>query len=48
MAREAGIEVLPEEREVVELVDEERRRWRFNLPYVGLESRLLNDIDWEL
>ena len=48
MAREAGIEFLPEEREVVELVDEERRRWRFNLPYVGLESRLLNDIDWEL
>lgn len=48
MAREAGIEVLSEEREVVELLDEEQCRWRFSLPYVGLESRLLKDIDWEL
>jgi len=48
MAREAGIEVLAQEREVVELVDEEARRWRFSLPYVGLESGALKDIDWEL
>jgi predicted RNA-binding Zn ribbon-like protein len=48
MAREAGIEVLSEAREMVELVDEEQRHWRFSLPYVGLESRVLKDIDWEL
>lgn len=48
MAREAGIEVLAEAREVVELVDDEQRHWRFNLPYVGLENRTLKDIDWEL
>ena len=48
MAREAGIEVLSEEREIVELLDENQCRWRFSLPYVGLESRVLKDIDWEL
>ncbi len=48
MARETGIEVLANEREVVELVDEEKRHWRFSLPFVGMESRVLKDIDWEL
>ncbi|MHA7845432.1 DUF3375 domain-containing protein [Serratia sp. D1N4] len=47
MAREAGIEVLDEQRESVELVDDEQRRWRFNLPYTGLENQALRDIDWE-
>jgi predicted RNA-binding Zn ribbon-like protein len=48
MAREAGIEVLDQERETVELVDNEQRRWIFHLPYAGLESEALKDIDWEL
>ncbi|MEN1529368.1 DUF3375 family protein, partial [Pseudomonas aeruginosa] len=48
MAREAGIEVLTEERQLVELVDEDEQRWRFNLPYVGLDHEALKDIDWEL
>lgn len=48
MAREAGIEVLKEERQLVELVDEDEQRWRFNLPYVGLDHEALKDIDWEL
>lgn len=48
MAREAGIEVLAEERQLVELVDEDEQRWRFNLPYVGLDHEALKDIDWEL
>ena len=48
MAREAGIEVLDKEKETVELVDEEQRRWIFHLPYAGLESEALKDIDWEL
>lgn len=48
MAREAGIEVLAEERQLVELVDEDEQRWHFNLPYVGLDHEALKDIDWEL
>lgn len=47
MAREAGIEVLAQERQTVELVDEDERRWRFTLPYVELEAKALKDIDWE-
>ncbi|WP_457295287.1 DUF3375 domain-containing protein [Pseudomonas chlororaphis] len=48
MAREAGIEVLTEERQIVDLLDEDEQRWRFNLPYVGLDHEALKDIDWEL
>ncbi|MBB4817798.1 putative RNA-binding Zn ribbon-like protein [Pseudomonas alcaligenes] len=48
MAREAGIEVLNDEHELVELKGEEQRRWLFRLPYAGLESAALKDIDWEL
>lgn len=48
MAREAGLEILSEQRETVELVDDEQRRWRFDLPYVGLDGVALKDIDWEL
>ncbi len=48
MAREAGIEVLEQERQSVELVDEDDLRWRFNLPFVELDAKTLKDIDWEL
>ncbi len=48
MAREAGVQVLVQERQMVELVDEDDLRWRFNVPYVELESEVLKDIDWEL
>lgn len=48
MAREAGIEIQPQARETLELMDPEQCRWRFNLPVVGLESGPLKDIDWEL
>lgn len=48
MAREAGVEVLTEERQNVELVDQDKQRWRFSLPHVGLEHGALKDIDWEL
>ncbi|WEL53636.1 DUF3375 domain-containing protein [Pseudomonas kermanshahensis] len=48
MAREAGIEVLTQERQTVELIDEDSLRWRFNLPYVELDPGALKDIDWEL
>ncbi len=48
MAREAGVAVAEDEFEDVELVDQDARRWRFRLPYVGLESDALNNIEWEL
>jgi hypothetical protein len=48
MARKAGIPVDEERVEEVELEDDEKRRWRFRLPYAGLESDALNGIDWEL
>jgi hypothetical protein len=48
MAREAGIEIVEEQRETIELEDEEQRRWRFHLPVAGLESSALKDINWEL
>lgn len=48
MAREAGIPVDEECVEEVELEDDQKRRWRFRLPYAGLESDALNGIDWEL
>lgn len=48
MAREAGIPVLEDQHEEIELVDDEQRRWRFRLPYAGLDSEALNGIDWEL
>lgn len=48
MAREAGIAITPQARETLELMDPEQRRWRFDLPVVGLESGPLKDIDWEL
>jgi hypothetical protein len=48
MAREAGIPVARDRFEDVELTDEESRRWRFRLPYAGLEIGALADIDWEL
>ncbi len=47
MAREAGIEVLDAQREIVELTDSDQRHWRFNLPYAGLENQALKGIDWE-
>ncbi|WP_081798180.1 DUF3375 domain-containing protein [Pseudomonas sp. RL] len=48
MAREAGIEVLAEERQIVDLVDADAQHWRFDLPYAGLDPEALKDIDWEL
>lgn len=48
MAREAGIKVLEQERQTVELIDEDDLRWRFNLPFVELDAKALKDIDWEL
>lgn len=48
MAREAGIAVTGSQFEEVELVDDERRRWRFRLPYAGLTHQDLKDIHWEL
>ncbi|MFS2222822.1 DUF3375 domain-containing protein [Pantoea sp. B65] len=47
MAREAGIEVRDEQREIIELTDHQQRHWQFSLPYTGLENRALKDIDWE-
>lgn len=48
MAREAGIAVNEQQPEEIELVDDEQRRWRFRLPYAGLDSAALSRIDWEL
>jgi hypothetical protein len=48
MAREAGIPVIEDQLEEIELVDDEQRRWRFRLPYAGLDSEALNSIKWEL
>ena len=48
MAREAGIPVIEDQLEEIELVDDEQRRWRFRLPYAGLDSKALNSIEWEL
>lgn len=47
MAREAGIEVKDDQREHIDLRDEDKRLWRFDLPSTGLESQKLKDIDWE-
>jgi polyhydroxyalkanoate synthesis regulator phasin len=47
MAREAGIPVANDCFEEVELTDEESHRWLFRLPYAGLESNALANIDWE-
>jgi hypothetical protein len=48
MAREAGIPVIEDQLEEIEVVDDEQRRWRFRLPYAGLDSKTLNSIEWEL
>ncbi|CDG16276.1 DUF3375 domain-containing protein [Xenorhabdus doucetiae] len=47
MAKEAGIDVRDDQREYVELRDDEDHLWRFDLPTTGLESKALKDIDWE-
>ncbi|MBD2795940.1 DUF3375 domain-containing protein [Xenorhabdus sp. 18] len=47
MAKEAGIDVRDDQREYVELRDDEDHLWRFDLPTTGLESKVLKDIDWE-
>jgi hypothetical protein len=48
MAREAGIEVLDEQRDLIEVMDQEQRRWRFDLPYLAMDSEALAKVDWEL
>ncbi|HBX38308.1 MAG TPA: DUF3375 domain-containing protein [Pseudohongiella sp.] len=48
MAREAGIEVMDEQREKIEVVDQEQRPWRFDLPYAAMDGEALAKVDWEL
>jgi hypothetical protein len=48
MAREAGLPIREGEPEVLVLVDDDARRWRFTVPYAGLRHDALQDIDWEL
>lgn len=48
MAREAGIEIVNEQREAIELTDAEQCRWRFNVPFAQLDSNALKGINWEL
>ncbi|TCV78178.1 uncharacterized protein DUF3375 [Methylomonas methanica] len=48
MAREAGIPVVQDKPEEIELIDDEQRRWLFRLPYASLDSKALDSIDWEL
>lgn len=48
MAREAGIEVLGDQREIVEMIDDKQCHWQFDLPAVELTAAALQDINWEL
>ena len=47
MAREAGIEIAPQQVQELELVDEEQQRWRFRVPRVALSEAALDGIEWE-
>ena len=48
MAREVGLQIVAEQRQSVELVDKDARRWRFDLPYVELDNSTMKDATWEL
>ncbi len=48
MAREAGIEILGSETEVVELIDEDATIWLFRIPQVAFEEKDFEGISWEL
>lgn len=48
MAREAGIEVSGEDREMLEIIDEEKRRWRFDLPRTVVEIDALTKVTWDI
>lgn len=47
MAREAGLEIAPQQVQELELVDEEQQRWRFRVPRVALSDAALDGIEWE-
>lgn len=47
MAREAGIEVLPDT-EMLQIEDAEGELWQYQVPLTKLESALLTGIEWEL
>ncbi len=48
MAREAGIEIVTNESEEVDLVDEDARQWRFTLPLTTLDETSVAAIEWDI
>ncbi len=48
MAREAGIEIITNQRESVDLTDEESGTWRFSLPLTRLDELSVSAIEWDI
>lgn len=48
MAREAGIEIIANENETIEITDEDNKRWRYSLPLTKLDELAVASIEWEI
>lgn len=48
MAREAGIEIVTNVTETVDITDEDARRWRFTLPLTTLDETSVAAIEWDI
>ncbi|PCK08392.1 MAG: hypothetical protein COA42_09365 [Alteromonadaceae bacterium] len=47
MAREANINICDDQRQQIELTDEQQQHWVFQVPKVALSAQALDGIDWE-
>lgn len=48
MAREAGIDIVTNQKETVDITDGEARQWRFTLPLASLDESSVAAIEWDI
>lgn len=48
MAREAGIAIVTNQSETVDIIDKDAQKWRFTLPLTTLDESSVANIEWEI
>ncbi|PID59757.1 MAG: hypothetical protein CSB44_12690 [Gammaproteobacteria bacterium] len=48
MAREAGIDIVTNATETVDITDDDARQWRFTLPLTRLDAPSVESVEWEI